>query len=138
MNFPKKFHLAGFFLVLLLFFCALPLRASEEVLRITEMAVTTRIVRGNPIDSVRRISSASVKVLYCFTRLSSETGGETVIKHLWYKDGEKVAEYELPVKGKKWRTYSKKAVERGVTGEWRVDALDSEGKLLKTVKFTMN
>ena len=107
-------------------------------LRITEMAVTTKIVRGNPIDSVRRISSASVKALYCFTRLSSETGEETVIKHVWYKDDEKVAEYELPVKGKKWRTYSMKSVEKGVSGDWRVDALDSGGKLLKSVKFRMN
>ena len=107
-------------------------------LRITEMAVTTKIVRGNPIDSVRRISSASVKALYCFTRLTSETGEETLIKHVWYKDDEKVAEYELPVKGKKWRTYSKKSVEKGVSGDWRVDALDSGGKLLKSVKFRMN
>ena len=107
-------------------------------LRITEMAVTTKIVRGNPIDSVRRISSASVKALYCFTRLTSDTDEETVIKHVWYKDDEKVAEYELPVKGRKWRTYSMKSVEKGVSGDWRVDALDSGGKLIKSVKFRMN
>jgi hypothetical protein len=107
-------------------------------LKITEMAVTTKIVRGNPIDSVHRISSSSVKALYCFTRLTSETGEETFIKHVWYSDGAKVAEYQLPVKGEKWRTYSKKAVEKGLSGVWRVDALDSEGKLLKSVQFRMN
>jgi Protein of unknown function (DUF2914) len=125
--------------ILLMIFPLFPVLAETPAgLRITEMAVTTKIVRGNPIDSVRRISSASVKRLYCFTRLTSETGEETVIKHVWYKDDKKVAEYELPVKGKKWRTYSMKSVEKGVSGDWRVDALESGGKLLKSVKFRMN
>src|SRR6266702_3472257 len=106
-------------------------------LKITELAVTTKIVRGNPIDSVHRISSESVKTLYCFTRLTSDSGVETTIKHVWYRDDVKVGEYELPVKGERWRTYSKKAVDKGLTGEWRVDVLDSEGKLLKSVKFRM-
>ena len=102
------------------------------------MAVTTKIVRGNPIDSVHRISSASVKALYCFTRITAVDDEETTIKHVWYRDNVKVSEYELPVKGERWRTYSKKVVDKGLTGEWRVDVLDSEGKLLKSVKFRMN
>ena len=59
-------------------------------LKITELAVTTKIAKGNPIDSVRRISSASVKALYCFTRLTSTEEAETTIKHVWYRDDEKV------------------------------------------------
>jgi hypothetical protein len=122
-----------FFLWCLMIVAGAPAVAPAEMaaapLKITEMAVTTKIVRGNPIDSVRRI---------CFTRLTSETGKETFIKHVWYSDGVKVAEYQLPVKGEKWRTYSKKAVEKGLSGDWRVDALDSEGKLLKSVQFRMN
>ncbi|HEX9022345.1 MAG TPA: DUF2914 domain-containing protein [Geobacteraceae bacterium] len=129
-------------LSVLLIVLASPCMASAEesgpALKITEMAVTTKIVRGNPIDAVHRISSASVKALYCFTRLTSESGADTAIKHVWYRDGVKVGEYELPVKGEKWRTYSKKQVEKGMSGDWRVDALDSSGKLLKSVKFRMN
>lgn len=137
MNLPRLFFLASC-LTLVVAFGAVAARAGENRLRVTEMAVTTKIVRGNPIDAVHRISSASVKALYCFTRLTSETGEETSISHVWYRDGEKVAEYQLPVKGERWRTYSKKTVEKGVSGDWRVDALDSEGKLLKSVKFRMN
>lgn len=107
-------------------------------LKITEMAVTTKIVKGNPIDSVWRISSTSVKALYCFTRFSAPQGTDTTIKQVWYLNDEVVAEYELPVKGAHWRTYSRKAVEKGLSGEWRCDALDSEGKLLKSVSFRMN
>lgn len=117
---------------------AVPASSSAATLKVTEMAVTTKIVRGNPIDSVHRISSSSVKELYCFTRLVGEEGLETSIKHVWYRDGQKVGESELPVKGERWRTFSRKAVEKGGSGDWRVDALDGEGKLLKSVKFRMN
>jgi len=107
-------------------------------LKVTEMTVTTKIVKGNPIDSVRRISSSSVKSLYCFTRLLAPEGVDTSIKQVWYLNDEVVAEYTLPVKAAHWRTYSKKDVEKGVSGQWRCDALDEEGTLLKSVTFRMN
>jgi hypothetical protein len=125
-------------LVLIFLFTAGPARAADNGLEITEMAVTTKIVRGNPIDSVHRISSASVKALYCFTRLQSATGKEMVIRHIWYRDNEKVGEYALPVREKRWRTFSKKMIEKGWSGDWRVEAIDSEGHILKTVTFRMN
>ena len=117
---------------------AVTVRAADDRLKITEMAVTTKIVRGNPIDSVHRISSASVKALYCFTRLQSDIGKNTTIRHVWYRDGIKVGEYLLPVRGERWRTFSKKSIQKGWVGDWRVEALDSEGHLLKAVKFRMN
>ncbi len=113
-------------------------RAEDGALKISEMAVTTKIVRGNPIDSVHRISSSSVKALYCFTRITSTREDETAIRHVWYRDNVKIGEYELPVKGKRWRTFSMKAIEKGWAGDWRVEALDSDGNLLKVIKFRMN
>ncbi len=115
-----------------------PVLAAEPNLKITELAVTTKIVRNKPIDSVHRISSASVKALYCFTRITASEDTDTTIKHVWYRGDEKAGEYELPVKGERWRTYSKKEIQRGWAGDWRVEILDSDGNLLKTVKFRMN
>jgi hypothetical protein len=122
-----------------LFLC-LAGRAQSEAsdLKITEMAVTTKVVKGNPIDSVWRISSSSVKALYCFTRVSAPKGTDTTIKHIWYLNDEVKGEDEMPVKGAHWRTYSRIAVETGVSGEWRCEAQDSEGNLLKSVSFRMN
>ena len=107
-------------------------------LHITEMAVTTKIARGNPVDAVRRISSTSVKALYCFTRIVNPGGEETTVKHVWYKDEKPVSEQVLKVRGEKWRTWSKRQVDRGSAGDWRVDVTDSGGKLLKSVKFRIN
>lgn len=123
---------------LLLVFSLVRLSVADESIRITELAVTTKIVKGNPIDLVRRISSSSVKSLYCFTRMTAPEGTDTTIKHVWYNGDEKVGEYELPVKGARWRTYSKKNIQKGWSGDWRVEVLDSNGKLMKTIKFRMN
>ena len=136
MNHAKFFSVCS--LVLILLFCALPARAAHNRLEITEMTVTTKIVKGNPMDSVHRISSASVKALYCFTHLQSATGKDTVIRHIWFRNNEMVNEYVLPVKGNRWRTFSKKRIEKGWSGDWRVEAIDTEGHLLKTVKFRIN
>ena len=122
-----------------LLFCLAGQAQSEAGdLKITEMAVTTKIVKGNPIDAVRRISSTSVKALYCFTRVSAPEDTDTTIKQIWYLNDEVVGEYKLPVKGAHWRTYSRKEVEQGESGEWRCEARDREGKLLKSVSFKMN
>lgn len=134
----KRYFIGGF--IFSIFFVAGTAlsKAADSGLKITEMAVTTKIVRGNPIDSIHRISTTSVNALYCFTRLRSVTGEETVIHHIWYKNDEKVGEFDLPVKGVNWRTYSKKSIEKGWVGNWRVEAIDSNGQILKTVKFRMN
>jgi Protein of unknown function (DUF2914) len=117
---------------------AFPAFAEGESVTITELVITSKIVKGKPVDSIKRLSSKTDKNLYCFTRLESPAGGDGIIKHLWYKGDDKIAEYTLPVKGQKWRTYSKKRIPRGLAGEWRVDVVDDSGKLLKTVKFIMN
>lgn len=135
MTFTKLFYSTAAALAFCLSTLA-PAQAGD--LKITEMAVTTKIVKGNPIDSVRRISSTSVKALYCFTRISAPQGTDTTIKQIWYLNDEVVAEYELPVKGAHWRTYSRKVLEKGVSGDWRCEALDDEGNLLKSVSFKMN
>ncbi len=122
----------------LLLLTVAPLCAADSGIKITELAVTTKIVKGNPIDLVRRISSSSVKSLYCFTRTTAPAGTDTAITHVWYNGDEKVGEYVLPVKGEKWRTYSKKNIQKGWSGDWRVEVLDSDGTLMKTIKFRMN
>jgi hypothetical protein len=126
-----------FFLVL---FSLLPFQvlAQEGSLAVAEMSITTRIVRGNPVDSVQRISSSSIHALYCFTKVTASDDAERQIVHEWYRNDEMVSRFVLPVQGTSWRTYSKKLVTRDMAGDWRVEVLDSDGNLLKTTKFTLN
>lgn len=129
---------ALFLAVMLTLATAVPVLAEGLDIQITELVITSKIVKGKPIDSIKRLSSSTDKNLYCFTRTVAPADTESSIRHLWYKGDEKVAEYTLPVKGEKWRTYSKKSIQKGWAGDWRVEVVDENGKLLKTVKFRMN
>ena len=124
--------------ILMILAGSLPAFTEEEEIRITELVITSKIVKGQPIDSIKRLSSSTDKNLYCFTRTAAPAGTDSSIKHLWYKGDEKVGEYSLPVKGEKWRTYSKKSIQKGWAGDWRVEVVAADGTLLKTVKFQMN
>jgi len=112
--------------------------AQEESLAVKEISITTRIVRGNPVDSVQRISSSTLHELYCFTRVVAPDDGEREIVHVWYRNDEMISRFLLPVRGTSWRTYSKKFITKGMAGDWRVDVLDSDGNLLKSTKFRLN
>lgn len=112
---------------------AVPLWAGS--LSITELAVTTKVSKGKPIDAVHRISHHTVKTLYCFTRTVSDDAVETSIKHVWLRGGQVVKETTLPVKGKRWRTYSSLPVDASTVGNWRVEVRDAAGVLIKTVEF---
>lgn len=127
-----------FLAAVLIIACSFPASAESVDIKITELVITSKLVKGKPIDSIKRLSSSTDKNLYCFTRTVAPAGTDASIKHLWYRGEEKVGEFTLPVKGDKWRTYSKKSIQKGWAGDWRVDVVDAGGTLLKTVKFRMN
>ncbi|HWI40724.1 MAG TPA: DUF2914 domain-containing protein [Verrucomicrobiae bacterium] len=131
----KRVITAAAFLTML---CSPAAAPCEEGTVVTELTVTTRVVKGKPVDSVRSISSSSPRTLYCFTRVARTEETETVIRHVWYRDDEKVAESELPVRGASWRTYSKKLIPAKSAGKWRVEVLDASGTLLKSREFKVN
>lgn len=132
-------YLANFCLVIaLLLLLPCQLLAEDGALSIKEISITTRIIRGNPVDAVQRISSSAIKEIYCFTKVISSDEGQREIVHAWYRNDELISSFRLPVSGSSWRTYSKKLVTRDMAGEWRVEVLDSDGKLLKTTKFFLN
>jgi hypothetical protein len=134
----RRFSMLFLFLIMLICFPATTILAKNSDLKITEMTITTKIFNGDPVDSVKRLSSSSLKGLYCFTRVESSAVDDTCVKHVWYHNGEIVGEATLPVRGEQWRTYSKKLIEKGSKGSWRVEAVDPNGNLLKSVEFMMN
>lgn len=124
--------------ILLLLSAATPALAEESGITVTEIVITSKIVKGKPIDSIKRLSSATDKNLYCFIRTKAPAGGDARLRHIWYNGDAKAGEFELSVKGGNWRTYSRKLIQKGWAGDWRVEVLDSNGNLLKSVKFRMN
>ena len=129
---------ASFAAFILTFVLALSAFAEGVEMKVSEMVITSKIVKGKPIDSIKRLSSSTDKNLYCFTLITAPAGTDSHVRHIWYKGDEKVGEQRLPVKGEQWRTYSRKEIKKGLAGDWRVEAVDDSGTVLRTVKFRMN
>ncbi|NJD90784.1 MAG: DUF2914 domain-containing protein, partial [Geobacter sp.] len=99
--------------ILFLLFTGAPAFAEESGIKVTEIVITSKIVKGKPIDSIKRLSSATDKNLYCFIRTRAPEGSDAKLRHIWYNGDAKAGEFELAVKGGNWRTYSKKLIQKG-------------------------
>jgi hypothetical protein len=120
-------------LILLSLMVATPVLA--QTLNVAEGVITTRIVHHQPASQSQSYP-ASVGKLYCFTRITGAKG-DTTITHVWYHDGKEMARVNLPVHSSNWRTWSSKHILPGWTGKWKVEVLDAQGNLLKTIPFTL-
>lgn len=124
--------------MLMLFLLGMAVSLQAETIKITELAVTTKVSKGKPIDAVHRISHRSVKALYCFTRTLQGDAAETRIKHVWLREGQAVKETDLPVKGRRWRVYSTLPINASSVGNWRVEIRDGAGTVIKAVEFKVH
>jgi hypothetical protein len=77
---------------------------------------------------------SSIEKLYCFTKITGATE-PTNITHVWYYGETERARVVLAVKSSIWRTYSSKLIQPGEVGMWRVDVIDSGGRVLETYRF---
>jgi hypothetical protein len=123
-------------LVLTATFLCLPLAISAQEapsLEVGVAAISQDVVDREPVDAGISFS-ASVGTLYCFTKIAGAQT-PTQITHVWYYGGTERARVDLDVNSDNWRTWSSKIIQAHEVGSWRVDVLDSEGTVLKELRF---
>ncbi len=108
-------------------------KAPADTLSVTEIAICDTVVNRAPVDT-SKVFQQPVERLYCFTKIES-CPGTTFVTHIWYWGDKKMAEVKLPVKSRRWRTWSSKRIAKEWTGEWKVEILSSEEKLLRAICF---
>ena len=91
------------------------------------------VIDREPVDGGTQFAP-SVGKLYCFTQITGAQG-PTEVFHVWYFAETERARVSLSVNGSSWRTYSSKIIQPHEIGDWRVDVLDPEGKVLETLLF---
>lgn len=80
---------------------------------------------------------ADVGKVYLHTAITGDFG-ETKLEHVWKREGTEVSRVALTAKSPgPWRTWSYKTIPEWATGSWTVDVVDSEGKVLQTVSFSI-
>jgi len=88
---------------------------------------TTDVAVREPVDRIERISPSAGRVFY-FTELRGLAGHR--ITHRWLHEGEVMAEVSFDVRGPRWRVKSSKNLQPDWTGEWMVEVVDEQGRIL--------
>jgi hypothetical protein len=126
---------AIFVVLVLASFFAQDVCAGQPEIQAAEVIVTTGIQNRTPVDTVRSYA-ASVGTLYCYCRIIG-ADSETTVWQVWYHNGREVTRTALPVRSSNWKTWSKKVVPAAGRGDWRVDVLDGQGKVLGSQRFKL-
>ncbi|TFB12741.1 DUF2914 domain-containing protein [Candidatus Marinimicrobia bacterium MT.SAG.4] len=128
LNIVKKFLLALFILIVAL----IDLKA-QSILKIERIVVSTGMENRQPVGESDTFAD-SVGTLFCYTEIRG-TGDSTTVSHVWYHGENRRADVKLNVRGYRWRTWSTKVIQKDWTGDWRVDVVSTDGKILKSKRF---
>lgn len=110
---------------------------SAAALNVIEATVCRSVENRTPVGSGTSFP-ADVGSVSFFTKVGIPGGsGDATIKHVWHFDGKTMATVELPVRGAGWRTYSSKTVKPSQKGQWKVELTTEDGRVLKTIAFTI-
>jgi len=102
-------------------------------LSIARLVVATGVENSEPAGAAETFPASTEKV-YCFLE-ATHIAKDTEVSFVWSYGDKEMLKTILPLKaGPKWRTYANKNL-RGLKGDWKVEIKDSEGKVLKGVKF---
>ena len=108
------------------------LAQEADSITVSRIAICTEIADREPVGEATSFDPA-VETLYCFTELQ---GGVGEVVHAWYQGDSLRTEIALQKGGAgRWRTWSTKTMPSDWSGEWRVDVLDSAGKVLESASF---
>ena len=123
-------------LLILTLVVGLSFAQTTDELQVTDMQIATAIEDRQPV-SADTVFTNIVEQLYCYTQITGAADTLTV-SHIWYFEDEEKAKVDLTIKGKSWRTWSSKRVDKSWVGNWRVDVTLSDGTILKSKAFKIN
>jgi hypothetical protein len=78
----------------------------------------------------------SNKSVYCLSSFDP-VKEKSHINHFWYRKDKLVSNVRLLIQPPRWTTYSSIDLRESDKGPWRVDVVDSNNNLLKTLRFSI-
>ena len=69
------------------------------------------------------------------SRPHKKPGQKRAIRHIYYREGQQVVVVRLAINGASWRTWSHTRVQGA--GTWRVDIVDEQDIVLKSLPFVV-
>jgi len=74
--------------------------------------------------------------VYCYT-FFDQLSEDTVVYHQWFFRDKPSSRIRLPLKQPRWTTYSSIQLREADKGPWRVEISDTNGRVLKTLRFSV-
>lgn len=132
----RKFHTFFWSVFFLMIFSGSQAVSQESgVLTLKEAVMCEEIKENAPVNKTI-VFSIAVKKAICFTSFS-EVPEKVIIYHNWYKRDKLIARMRLRLKPPQWTTFSSIPLKEKDKGPWRVEVIDPEGKLLRTLRFSL-
>jgi hypothetical protein len=73
--------------------------------------------------------------VWTWNRILNPEGKRRTVRHIYYRDGKRIVAVPLAIKSSSWRTWSRTSVQG--TGSWRVDIVDENDAVLKSLPFVV-
>ena len=109
----------------------------SEPLKLNEVMICRGVYKRNPIKPGFTFAN-NVDSLFCYTKISNK-GAKQEIKHLWYYQDKLVTSVTYNVKTSyNYRSWSKKTILTNQIGQWRVDIIDNQERVLGSRKFKIS
>ncbi|ALU43714.1 DUF2914 domain-containing protein [Pseudoalteromonas rubra] len=109
--------------------------AQVDTKHISRAVLTTEVMNREPVnvlkDSVEQ--SAFSDKLYFFTEVRGLQG--QTIRHLWFHQDQLMAEIDLAISANRHRTYSSKNIMPSQSGQWRIEVITADDRLLAQKTF---
>lgn len=109
--------------------------AQAGELFVPRAVVATGVEEREPVGEAEEFA-ADVGTLFCFTEVTG-AGEASQVVHVWFHGEEEQFRITLPVRGERWRTWSRKRIGAGQDGFWRVVVEGPDGATLAEVPFTV-
>lgn len=82
------------------------------------------------------VFSVTIGRVSCFTAFDP-VPRKSVIQHQWYFRDQLITNKRLHLRPPKWATYSSIQPRQADIGPWRVDVVDPEGNVMRTLRFSI-
>ena len=100
---------------------------------VEDLVLCTGVEERQPVDADTAFTN-DVGRVYCFSKVVGVTEATSVF-HVYYHNDVEMSKIELNIKGTPWRTWSYKTIMANWIGDWKVEVVDADGKVLKTARF---
>lgn len=109
---------------------------SQAAITVVDVQMCEDVIDHEPVSSAD-VFTGEISKIYCYSKIGSSE--ETEIRHIWSFNDTVVAETPLLIGiSSGWRTFSSKNIRPDDKGNWKVEIVDANDTVLKTLEFVIN